>query len=222
MNNRKNVLREVISITYLLMACNLSVIQNFPIEKTNIDGTISVEWNNIKNLSISLKNISYIDIYNELDKNRDYNIKLIDGALIHMMYRFKDNELLSHRLAFYPSPYLESYQNDPEIYELDEIYADIVYKNIVAFPIRFDYNKDLIDGEFHHPKSHATLGQYKNCRIPVYGPMAPRTFIEFIFKNFYSKAFYKYLNTKLPDYCCSFNTIEKAETSELHFNLSYH
>lgn len=219
MNNSKNVLREIKEITNLLVENGFSVYQNYPIEKISVDGVISVEWKHVNNLSISLKNISYKDIYGELDKNRDYSIKLLDGALMHMMYKFKGNEIISHRLAFYPSPLLENYQNEPEFYEEDLIYADIIYKNIVAFPIRFDYNRDEVQSEYSHPKSHVTLGQYKNCRIPAMGPITPKTFIEFIFKNFYSIAYYESLNNKIKSYCDSFNTIKDEEGRELHFNM---
>ena len=219
MNSSKGVLKEIIQLTHLLVGSGLSANQNYPLEKTDTKGIVSVEWKNVENLSISLRNIEYKEIYNELDKNRDYSIKLLDGALVHMMYKFKDNEIISHRLAFYPSPKLESYQNEPELYEEDEIYADVIYKNIVAFPIRFDYNKDEVKSEYPHPISHGSLGQYKNCRIPVWGPVSPRVFMEFIFKNFYSKAFYKFLHNKMPKFCTTFTTIKEYESKELHFNL---
>lgn len=219
MNNSKNVVKEIKGITDLLISQGLSINQNYPVEKRERDGSESVEWNNVTNLSISLKNIEYKEIYDELDKNRDYSIKLIDGALIHMMYKFNNNKVISHRLAFYSSPYLENYQENPEMYEEDEIYADIIYKNIVAFPIRFDYNEEEVEAEYPHPRSHATLGQYKNCRIPVVGPISPKVFIEFIFKNFYGTVYYKLLNNKFKGYCKSFKTITKEEINELHFSL---
>lgn len=221
MNNHKNILSEINSIVQLLVRYNLADNINYPIEKKLSNGRINIEWNNITNISISLKNIDYKDIYNELDKNRDYTLKLPDGALIHIMYSFDQKGLVSHRLAFYPSPYLESYQNEPDIYEEDIIYADIVYKNIVAFPIRFDYSREEVECDFPHPKSHSTLGQYKNCRIPVYGPISPSAFIEFIFKNFYGKAYYKFLNGKFKGKCISFESIKEIEKKNIHFNLQY-
>ncbi|WP_283677647.1 DUF2290 domain-containing protein [Clostridium perfringens] len=217
MNNYKSVLREIKEITNVLVEKGISANQNYPINKNHNDKSVCVEWSNISNLSIALKNREYREIYNELDKNRDYNIKLLDGALIHFMYKFKGDELISHRLAFYPSPYLENYQNEPELYERDEIYADVIYKNIVAFPIRFDYNKDEVESEYYHPKSHVTLGQYKNCRIPAYGPISPVVFIKFIFKNFYSKVYY--VLEGLESSCNLFSCIEPKEEEELHFNI---
>ena len=79
------------------------------------------------------------------------------------------------------------------IYENDEIYADILYKNIVPFPIRFDFDLSNFI-EIEHPRTHLTLGQYKNCRIPVSEPLTPELFINFILRNFYNTVFNKYSN----------------------------
>lgn len=100
-----------------------------------------------------------------------YNMRMLDGALIHMMYRFRNNQLEAHRLAFFPSPFLGEFQNNPEIYLEDEIYAEVIMRNIVPFPLRFDFDcREEVVVEMYHPKSHLTLGQYQNCRIPVSSP----------------------------------------------------
>ncbi len=147
-------------------------------------------------------------------------MKMIDGALIQMMYRFKDNILQNHRLAFFPSPYLDEFQNNPEIYEDDEIFADIIMKNIVIFPLRFDYvANDEIFRELDHPRSHLTLGQYMNCRIPVTAPLTPFAFIDFILRHFYNTAYRKYsvdltvFPERFPD------TIADAERGIIHLHL---
>ena len=63
-------------------------------------------WQSVKknDLSIVLKNISYSDLYDELEQTQTYNLKMIDGALIQMMYRFNHEIIETHRLAFFPSP----------------------------------------------------------------------------------------------------------------------
>ena len=93
----------------------------------------------MQDISIAMKNIAYEEIYKKLEESNNYNIKMLDGSLIQMLYSFEYDKLVSHRLAFFPAPNLESFQNEPENYENDEIYADILGKNIVTFPIRFDY-----------------------------------------------------------------------------------
>lgn len=145
---------------------------------------------------------------------------MIDGALIQIMYKFHENSLQSHRLAFFPSPYLEEFQNNPEVYEEDCIYADIIKKNIVPFPLRFDFDcrKEVVVA-IDHPQSHLTLGQYHNCRIPVSAALTPSIFIDFILRNFYNTAYNEY-SEKISKYNEVFiNTIEKSEQDLSHIQL---
>ena len=123
---------------------------------------------------------------------------MLDGALISLRYRFKDGAICEHTLSYFPSPDLEHFQNEPEVYLDDEVYADIIAKNIVTFPVRFDFSDDqkkFVD--IHHPYSHLTLGQYQNCRMPVCAPLGPLVFGGFILRNFYNTAFRKY-SEKIP------------------------
>lgn len=76
-------------------------------------------------------------------------------------------------------------QNDPELYDVDYIYGDILNKSVLPVIIRADYNRDPEESELHHPYSHITLGGYKNCRIPVDRPISPMKFVKFIMEHFY-------------------------------------
>ena len=153
-------------------------------------GLRQVMFPGAKQVTAALRDLSYSEIYEQLAAARAYNVKMLDGALIQMTYRFGAGKLTYHRLAFFPSPHLEEFQNAPEIYLTDERYADVVARNLVPVPLRFDY--DAAAGAEHaatHPLSHLTLGQYRNCRIPVSAPVTPFRFIEFILRNFYHRAF---------------------------------
>ncbi|UFJ41362.1 DUF2290 domain-containing protein [Brevibacillus humidisoli] len=210
---------EVMDVTTLLISFNLSIDQNFPSNREIVDkGTVFevIDWGKTDTLSIVFKNVEYKVIYDELNNGRNFNIKMIDGALIQLMYKAKRNEIVSHRLAFFPNPYLEKFQNDPEIYEKADLYADILAKNIVPVPIRFDFNADVHDEM--HAMSHASFGQYKNCRIPVCSPLTPSKFIDFILRNFYSSAYREYRN----DYESNISfgrTITSDEEKLVHFNF---
>lgn len=214
MDKKKLIKKEINDITSLLIKYGLSVEQNFPSVK---GGKIYIS--NMDNLSIALKNVTYAEIYEILEKDKNFNIKMIDGALIQLMYEFSSSdELIKHRLSFFPSPNLIEYQNEKEIYELDEIYADILSYNIVTTPIRFDFdtNSDNVR-DVEHPVSHLTIGQYKNCRIPIHSALTPKTFITFILMNFYNTAYKKFqisLSSEL-----SFDiTITENEKKILHLN----
>ena len=144
-------------------------------------------------MSIALKNVGYKEVYEELSKSGCFNVKMLDGALIAFRYRFMNGSIVEHCLTYFPSPDLECFQNDPEIYSLDEIYAEVVARNIVPFPVRFDFSAD--EGKYReidHPYSHVTFGQYENCRIPVCSPITPAVFCEFILRNFYNIAYKRY------------------------------
>lgn len=205
-----SIYKQIQEITSKLISLNLSVEQNFP---CNQQGKIS--YSGCQDISIALKNIAYEEIYKTLENSKNYNIKMIDGALIHLLYNFQTNKLSSHRLAFFPAPNLESFQNEPELYEEDEIYSDILDKNIVTFPIRFDFDPSNFT-ELDHPKSHVTFGQYKNCRIPVSEPLTPNLFINFILRNFYNTAFNKFSH-EIPLGDCLFDkTITEKEKGIFH------
>lgn len=143
-----------------------------------------------KQVTAALRDRSYHEIYEQLAAARAYNVKMLDGALIQMTYRFGAGELIYHRLAFFPAPHLEEFQNNPEIYLTDERFADVVARNVVPVPLRFDYAATAgAERTATHPLSHLTLGQYRDCRIPVSAPVTPFRFIEFILRNFYHRAF---------------------------------
>lgn len=183
----KELYNQINDITSDLIGCAISSTQNFPSinkkEKHIIEINPSV--NSTYN-SIFLKSLSYTEIYEKLNKDKNYNIKTIDGALITLQYRFFKNELLAHRLAFFPNPDLDSFQQDPDTYLEDEIFADIINRRVVAIPLRFDFDKGPTAKPIIHPRSHLTLGQYPDCRIPVSSPLTPYQFISFIVNNFYN------------------------------------
>ncbi len=207
------IFKQIKKITVKLIEMGLSVEQNFP---SNQFGCIA--YSGMQDISIAMKNISYEEIYKKLEEAKNYNIKMLDGALIQMLYSFEKNMLISHRLAFFPAPNLESFQNEPELYENDEIYADILGRNVVAFPIRFDYDPNNFE-EIKHPKTHATLGQYKNCRIPVSEPLTPEVFITFLLQNFYNPAFQKHTQKFIISSQRFAKTITNKEKSLLHLGI---
>jgi len=114
---------------------------------------------------------------------------MIDGALLTLLYRFSNDRIVAHRLSYFPAPDLIAFQNEPELYAEDELYVDILDRRIVTVPIRFDFDDDdAVRCPLEHPASHLTLGQYKNCRIPVSSALTPYQFISFIITNFYHSA----------------------------------
>lgn len=210
------VFNQINIITSKLISVNLAESQNFPSEK---DGKIYISGD--RDLSIALKNISYENIYHRLSNSKNYNVKMLDGALIQLMYQFdSEDNLQKYRLAFFPSPTLEEFQNNEDIYESDDVYADILNKNIVTTPIRFDYDPTNFQ-PLDHPNSHMTIGQYKNCRIPVNCPISPFLFITFILRNFYNTANNKFSEElKFENEVIFPECIDDLEKSILHLSVA--
>ena len=189
---------QIDRILYFLIEAGLADDQNFPFLDDTHRPVLRVSFPGADHISSAMRDRPYEQIYRDLAESRAYNIKMLDGALVQMTYQFVHHELLNHRLAFFPSPSLREFQNDPEGYLYDELYADIVAESIVHVPMRFDYDSsEELHKVLTHPKSHFTIGQYQNCRIPVSSPLTPLQFIDFILRNFYHTAFESYTN-KLP------------------------
>lgn len=194
----QQTLKEIKELTEALVGLSLSNEQNFPTTHGNPKAAFEISVSTAAGMSVALKNVAYSDIYRELEKARCFNIKMLDGALIALRYRFRHGNICEHSLSYFPSPDLEHFQNEPEVYLEDDIYADVVARNIVPFPVRFDFSDDPKKFvEIHHPYSHLTLGQYENCRVPVCSPFGPLAFGGFILRSFYNTAFRKY-SEKIP------------------------
>lgn len=188
--NSSDTITAIMGITRHLIESGICDDQNFPSERI-AKTQKEVVYNGFNDISIALKNVEYHDIYNYLEKNRQFNFKLIDGGLIQLLYLF-DNKgnIIKHNLGYFPSPNYEPFQNEPELYLDDNnYYLDMTQKSILPVPVRFDYdpNPDNVK-DVEHPICHLTLGQYKNCRIPVISPLCPVNFVSFILRSFYNTA----------------------------------
>ena len=204
-----------------LIGCGLCDDSNFSSIRSFVGGA-SVTFSGAEHVYIALDDIEYTDIYHELADKRSYNMKLVDGALVQMMYRVQDDRLLQHRLAFYPSPTLLPFRDDPESYMGDELFMEIVRRRIVPFPLRFDFDaRDDVHVDVAHPQSHLTLGDVKGCRIPVSAPLTPRWFIEFVLRNFYQTEAHDFVSG-LPKHKIHFQTtITANETGVMHMVIPY-
>lgn len=158
MKKKEKVFEEVRKVTQELIRCGLAEEYNPPVIKNN-----DIVWGNYTDISVYLRNMEYAAIYSEIEKSHNFNAKLPDGGMLQLMYRFDERgtNLLSHRLAFYPSPSYEIYQNDAELYDADYIYGDILNKSVLPVIIRADYSNEAVDSDIHHPYSHVTLGSIR-------------------------------------------------------------
>ena len=217
----KSLKEDIDGLISELIGCGLCDDSNFSAIRSFVGGA-NVTFSGAEHVYIALGDIEYTDIYHELADKRSYNMKLVDGALVQMMYRVEDDRLLQHRLAFYPSPTLLPFRDDPESYMGDELFMEIVRRRIVPFPLRFDFDaRDDVHVDVAHPQSHLTLGDVKGCRIPVSAPLTPRWFIEFVLRNFYQTETHDFVSG-LPKHKIHFQTtITANETGVMHMVIPY-
>jgi len=194
---------------------NFSAIRSF-------GSKVEITFSGSQHISVALGDIEYSEIYDELAGKRSYTMKLVDGALLQMMYQIEGGALLQHRLAFYPSPSLLPFQDDPDAYMRDELFIEIIQRRIVPFPLRFDFDaREGVYVNVVHPKSHLTLGDVKGCRIPVSAPLTPRWFVEFILRNFYQTEKHDFVSS-LPQHKLRFPvTITENEMTLMHMVIPY-
>ena len=183
-----------------------------------VDGQRSeITFPNASHVSLAMKDIEYAEIYRLFVEERAYNVKMLDGALIQMMYEFSNRRILRHRLAFVPAPHLPAFQSDPEVYLKDELHGDVVATNVAPFPFRYDYDaRDDLHQDVAHPKSHLTLGRYDHCRIPVSAAMTPYWFIDFVLRNFYDTPARRYSDEMPVDDDAFEESITRKERRVVH------
>lgn len=216
--NFKATDKQINEIIIYFVSNYISMDQNFPNAR---EGVIGLRSND---LAYMLKDKPYAEVYYMCARNRDYHIQLLDGALIQFHYTFEGEKggILKHRLNYLPHPELESYCENPDFEEElhgDLLFADIKKSSSIQFPIRFDFDSD--EGAFRegwHSRSHLTLGNLSNCRIPVCSPISPYRFIDFILRCFYSKKY----EDELQEFVCDLEyeiSLEDAEAKLLHLGF---
>lgn len=216
----KSIASQIESITRKLIESSFQVDYNWVSEKQGV-----VVWDKYRDISFTLRKQPYEDLYAQCINERAFNFKLLDGAIVQFMYTCSRNEILKHRLAFYPNPNSDKFQDDPENFESehygDELFAEVYEKRALVFPIRFDFD---IDEKFYiehdHSYSHLTLGNYKNCRVPVSKPITPNKFILFILRSFYFDKFKDHYSN--DDFECKVefdNLLTEEELKHLHISL---
>src|SRR4051794_20763970 len=124
------VTTEIYELTNFLVSNGFVDDQNYPIQRDVTPNVREIIFSASFQMSTSLKNVTYAESYRDQLAARAYNFRMLDGALIQMTYRFERGTILQGRLAFLPSPDLESFQNDPALYAEDVIFAEVVSKRI--------------------------------------------------------------------------------------------
>ena len=127
---KNEIYTQIRSLTFKLIENSICINQNFPIRIGN-----EILWEGYKNLSFTLKDIAYTEVYNSLILNKDYNLLLFDGAVIQMKYKFRNKSISEHILIFYPNPNLEKFIDSPNDFE-ELNYGNKLFSRPLKSPFR--------------------------------------------------------------------------------------
>jgi len=180
------------------------------------------DWNLVfdgsDGISLGYESDEYDSIYESLCNGKIFSAKMIDGALVQMLYQIRDGTISKHRLAFYPAPTLDPFRERSVDYIEDQVYIDVVNRRIIPAPVRMDYDKDA-HVELSHPACHMTLGDAECCRIPVSSPVSPRWFWDFLLRNFYSVGDFRFHELLPSGKVFWLPTISKMESEVVHLAI---
>ena len=153
------IVRQINGLIAWLVDQGLADDQCFAHQKTGPHGLVSVTFENAGYAGSARRNRPYDEIYQGFVQDRAFNAKMLDGAIVQMTYGFASGVLQHHRLAFFAAPHLDEFQNNPEIYETDEVYGNVVARNVVPVAVRFDYDgSDAMDHETRSPEESSDTG----------------------------------------------------------------
>lgn len=219
----RDVIREINEIISIVVSSGLADDQNVAYEERTGRSNYQVRFDGDELLGSALRDRPYEETYELLRDGRSYNLLMLDGAMIQMVYEFVDDGLLRHRLAFLPSPSLLEFQNEPDLYMEEQLYADVIQRGVVTVPLRFDFDgRAGVAKAVEHPISHMTLGQYSGCRVPVTAGLTPHAFMDFVLGSFYRTATTA-IGTAMPPVRLRFDQcIDASERQVVHIGVPTH
>jgi len=175
-------LRETSRVLQLLLANELALYVN-PVVETN--GWVSWPARGDQPPFLRDREPPSIYDYRIWVESGAYSAMLADGALLQISFHFGRNDLLAHRLALVPNPFLMDserllLEGPLDLFdEYAQAGAAVVLPRAV---VRFDYDIAAIGAG--HPAAHLTLNS-DSCRVPCAGPLRLGHFIDFVFRHFY-------------------------------------
>jgi hypothetical protein len=157
-----------------------------------------------------------------------------DGGLIQISVDVKHNQVIGHRMCFYPCPvvlpkgFIVADFDELDFLLLEELetHIDAIEKQFdpgevrlrLRSPIRFDYYPDHAT----EPPSHVHISD-PNVRVPVHSSLSIGHFVQFVLRHFYPEAWANaslYNLTRWP-IAQQTRSIWTADEFELHFTCKY-
>lgn len=124
---------------------------------------------------------------NDILDNRQFIVELYDKSIFQFECIVNDNKIEKMRMVFLKKDNIIWEIEKINFYESQEDEQDNWFEISYGIPImiRVDYDpSEYVDG--FHSKSHLTLSNSQNCRIPMKTYFMFSEFVEFILINFYN------------------------------------
>ena len=218
LSNLITILKDLLQ---LLNESGIALYVQWPKKVTLRQGKVYIDritWASARG-SVIQGEFATLEEYGQILSSGQYSALLYDGALLQISYDLMGKEVINHRLAYYPWPFLKCdltlLATDSPIDVFDLYMSERMHCRLNT-PIRFDYTqvKSLINA----PLSHLHLNR-DFVRLPVSKPVGLGQFMHFIFRNFYPNDWstYEFLQKvedfafDPEDYC-----LEENDASFLH------
>lgn len=183
MTRAVQIRHEIQNLIALLIDNELAIDANAVLVETN-NRRHRVTWSTHKGTALAAAPFATIEEYSRFLEHRAYSVLLWDGSLLQLSYDFQNDDIIGHRLCFYPCPV----DPDPEllllapVLDVVELYVDSDLGHIrLRSPMRFDYSSNEGAG---YPQAHVHIS-WLHCRCPVYAPLSLGHFVRFVFASFY-------------------------------------
>ncbi len=211
---------EVESLLNLLLSAEIAIDIN-PVVRTQGNRLIRVTWGGCYSGALFRGDFASIDDYCRWIDDHAFSAVLYDGSLLQLSYDFAlTQELVGHRLGFYPCPFDldEEWVRGETLSEVIAVYRQQKGCDVrLRSPLRFDYDAAAAKG--NHPAVHLTM-QAETCRWPVVAPLSPGHLIQFVFKNFYPELWYVHSFLREWPRVLGKRTIQQHEQCDLHIECA--
>lgn len=161
-----------------------------PLSPLQTQNQTTLSWSSGGHLSYLFGEYQRLSHYQAILEQRDFSICMFDGGLLQIHYDVADEQIIQHRLAYFPCPFTftEDERNGFALSELPSLFAadELRSRFKLTTPIRFDYDAERSDER--HAHSHVSFNK-ESCRVPAYGPLSLGHFFRFVLRYFYETEF---------------------------------
>lgn len=182
-----------------------------------IDGKEIITWeNHVSGRENCDSSFTMLKQYSHILTNNSFHCIVSDGSIFRSSFEFEGKKLISHSHLWWPSPY-STYNFPEELSHLDR-YEDFVsnheWDKIISMrtPVRIDFSPK--DESEEHPLVHMHT-QNHECRIKLYKPICFSTFVNYIFRNFYSNISFNFDKLNLLNFSYNSEQYDNADFASI-------